>query len=46
MGKTLPGWSNLAFRSFYGIKELNRSDGFPTNMIHGWLRTFGNLKIV
>ncbi len=31
---------NLAFRAFYGIRELNRSDGFPTNMIHGWLRSF------
>ena len=31
---------NLAFRAFYGIRELTRTDGFPTNMIHGWLRTF------
>ena len=35
---------NLAFRSFYGIRELNRSDGFPTNMIHGWLRSFWKLE--
>ena len=35
---------NLAFRAFYGIRELNRSDGFPTNMIHGWLRTFWKLE--
>ena len=35
---------NLAFRAFYGIKELNRSDGFPTNMIHGWLRSFWRLE--
>ena len=30
---------NLAFRAFYGIPELTRSDGFPTNAIHGWVRT-------
>ena len=35
---------NLAFRAFYGITELSRSDGFPTNMIHGWLRTFWRLE--
>jgi len=35
---------NLAFRAFYGIRELNRSDGFPTNMIHGWLRSFWKLE--
>ena len=35
---------NLAFRAFYGIKELNRSDGFPTNMIHGWLKSFWRIE--
>ncbi|MDG1139814.1 MAG: 5'-3' exonuclease H3TH domain-containing protein [Opitutales bacterium] len=35
---------NLAFRAFYGIRELSRSDGFPTNMIHGWLRTLWRLE--
>ena len=35
---------NLAFRAYYGIRELNRSDGFPTNMIHGWLRSFWRLE--
>lgn len=35
---------NLAFRAFYGIKELSRSDGFPTNMIHGWVRSFWRLE--
>ena len=35
---------NLAFRAFYGITELTRSDGFPTNMIHGWLKTFWRLE--
>lgn len=35
---------NLAFRSYYGIRELSRSDGFPTNMIHGWIRTFWKIE--
>ena len=35
---------NLAFRAFYGIRELSRSDGFPTNMIHGWLKTLWRLE--
>ena len=30
---------NIAFRSFYGIGELKRADGFPTNAIHGWYKT-------
>lgn len=34
----------MAFRAFYGIKELSRSDGFPTNMIHGWVRSFWRLE--
>ncbi len=35
---------NLAFRSFYGIPELTRTDGFPTNAIHGWIRTLWRLE--
>ena len=35
---------NLAFRSFYGIRQLNRSDGFPTNMVHGWVKSFWKLE--
>ncbi|MBT3638645.1 MAG: flap endonuclease [Opitutae bacterium] len=35
---------NLAFRAFYGIRDLSRSDGFPTNMVHGWLRSFWRLE--
>jgi len=35
---------NLAFRSFYGIPELSRSDGFPTNAIHGFVRTLWYLE--
>jgi DNA polymerase I len=34
---------NLVFRSYYGIRELRRSDGFPTNAIHGWMKTLGYL---
>lgn len=30
---------NLAFRAFYGMPELARKDGFPTNALHGWMRT-------
>ena len=45
----MPKWflidgHNLAFRSFYAIPELRRSDGFPTNAIHGWLRTLWKLQ--
>ncbi|MFP6854483.1 MAG: 5'-3' exonuclease H3TH domain-containing protein [Opitutales bacterium] len=35
---------NFAFRAFYGISDLTRSDGFPTNAIHGWLRTCWRLE--
>ena len=35
---------NLAFRAFYGLMDLSRADGFPTNMIHGWIRTFWRLE--
>lgn len=35
---------NLAFRAFYGIRDLSRADGFPTNMVHGWLRSFWRLE--
>jgi len=35
---------NLVFRSFYGIRELTRSDGFPTNAIHGWVKTLWYLQ--
>ena len=35
---------NLAFRAFYGIRDLTRSDGFPTNMVHGWLRSIWRLE--
>ena len=35
---------NFAYRAFYGITELSRSDGFPTNAIHGWLRVCWRLE--
>ena len=35
---------NLAFRSFYAIPELGRSDGFPTNALHGWMKTMWYLQ--
>lgn len=35
---------NLAFRSFYAIPNLTRSDGFPTNALHGWVRTLWSLQ--
>jgi DNA polymerase I len=35
---------NLMFRSYYAIPELTRSDGFPTNAIHGWIKTIWSLQ--
>lgn len=35
---------NLAYRCFYAIPGLARSDGFPTNAIHGWMRTLWSLE--
>ncbi len=35
---------NLVFRAYYGMPELTRSDGFPTNVVHGWLRTLWLLE--
>lgn len=35
---------NLIFRSFFAIPALSRSDGFPTNAIHGWIRTVWRLQ--
>ncbi len=34
---------NLVFRSFYAIPHLARADGFPTNAIHGWVRSLWRL---
>ena len=35
---------NMAYRAFYGMPGLTRSDGFPTNAIHGWVRTLWRLE--
>lgn len=34
---------NLAYRSFFAIPELTRSDGFPTNALHGWVKSMWKL---
>lgn len=35
---------NLVFRAYYGMPELTRADGFPTHVVHGWLRTVWMLE--
>lgn len=34
---------NLAYRCFYAVPELTRADGFPTNAIHGWVKSLWRL---
>lgn len=34
---------NLAYRCFFAIPELNRADGFPTNAVHGWVKSIWRL---
>jgi len=34
---------NLAYRCFHAIPELTRSDGFPTNALHGWMKSLWRL---
>lgn len=34
---------NLAFRAFYGIRDLRRDDGFSTNALFGWVKTLWRL---
>lgn len=34
---------NLAYRCFFAVPELTRSDGFPTNAIHGWVKSLWKL---
>lgn len=34
---------NQAYRAFFAIPELTRSDGFPTNALHGWVKTIWRL---
>jgi len=35
---------NLAFRAFYGMPDLTRTDGFPTGALHGWMKTIWRLQ--
>jgi DNA polymerase-1 len=35
---------NLAYRCFFAIPELTRADGFPTNAVHGWVKTIWRLE--
>jgi DNA polymerase I len=35
---------NLAYRCFFAIPELNRSDGLPTNALHGWVKSLWKLS--
>lgn len=34
---------NLAYRCFFAIPELARADGFPTNALHGWVKSIWKL---
>lgn len=34
---------NLAYRCFFAIPELTRADGFPTNAVHGWVKSIWRL---
>lgn len=35
---------NLAYRCFFAIPELTRADGFPTNALHGWVKSVWKLE--
>ncbi|MCW5547868.1 MAG: 5'-3' exonuclease [Opitutaceae bacterium] len=35
---------NLAYRCFYALPELTRSDGFPTGALHGWVKSLWKLS--
>ncbi|MGH7997059.1 MAG: 5'-3' exonuclease [Opitutaceae bacterium] len=34
---------NLAYRCFFAIPALSRADGFPTNALHGWIKSLWKL---
>ena len=34
---------NLAYRCFFAVPELTRGDGFPTNALHGWVKSLWRL---
>ncbi len=35
---------NIAYRCFFAIPELTRADGFPTNALHGWVKSLWKLS--
>ena len=35
---------NLAYRCFYAVPELTRTDGFPTGALHGWVKSLWRLS--
>ena len=35
---------NLAYRCFFAIPDLARADGFPTNALHGWVKSLWRLS--
>lgn len=35
---------NLAFRSFYGMPDLTRKDGFPIGALYGWIRALWKIQ--
>lgn len=35
---------NLAYRCFFAVPELTRADGFPTNALHGWVKSLWKLS--
>jgi DNA polymerase-1 len=35
---------NLAYRCFFAVPELSRGDGFPTNALHGWVKSIWRLS--
>jgi DNA polymerase-1 len=34
---------NVAYRCFFAVPELARADGFPTNAVHGWVKSLWRL---
>ena len=35
---------NIAYRCFFAVPELARADGFPTNAVHGWVKSLWRLE--
>jgi len=35
---------NLAYRCFFAVPGLSRADGFPTNALHGWIKSIWRLQ--